>query len=175
VFAILSACGPNGSAIGQQSQMAGSSVSAQPPAQLIAQLQQAEAVDENNAKDPTISFPRTGDFLDHARQADMAIRDLQHGFPVYQDRIEYALEIPPKHLTPEQRAALIRQLEDAVSEDNRREQAVVSFGTNVFYTDPNAPAKFGMQEQLAEEQIKNLEAGYHVSWDNLEQALYVPD
>jgi hypothetical protein len=173
-LATLSACGPNGLALGDQSKIAGSDVSAQ-PAQLIAQLQQAKAVDENNAQDPTISFPRRGDYLDHARQAEIAIGDLQHGFAVPQDSIAYALEIPPKHLTPEQRAALIRQLEDAIRKDNSREQALVSFGTNVFYTDPTAPAQFNLQEQLAEEQIKDLEEGYHVSWDNLEKALHVPD
>jgi hypothetical protein len=175
VFAMLSGCGPNGFGIGQQSKVADSDVSDQPPAQLIAQLQHAKAVDANNAQDPTISFPRRGDFLAHARQADMTIRDLQHGFAVSQDTIAYALEIPPKHLTPQQRAALIQQLEDAIREDNSREQAIVSFSTNVFYTDPNAPAKFGQQEELAEEQIKYLEEGYHVSWDGLKQALYVPD
>ena len=111
------------------------------------------------------------DYLAHARQAEMAIRDLQHGFAVSQDAIAYAFEIPPKHLTPEQRVALIQQLEDAIRKDNSREQAIVSFGTNVYYTDPNAPAKFGEQEELAEEQIKYLEEGYHVSWDGLEQAL----
>jgi hypothetical protein len=174
VCAMLSACGPNALAFGQQSKAASSNLSAQSSAQLITQLQQAKTLNENNANDPTISLPRRGDFLNHATQADLAIRDLQHGFFVPEDRITYALEVPPKHLAPEQRAALIQQLKDAIRKDDSREQAVVSWSDEIYNEDPGASSEFGDQEQLAQKEIRNLEEGDHVSWDELQRALYVP-
>lgn len=172
--AMLSACAANTSSHWRTSPQSATS-SAQPPAQLITQLQQAKALDESALRDPTISVNRRGDLLDHEQAADQTIRDLQHGFVPDQDRINYALSVPPSHLTAAQKTALIQQLKDAIREDDAREQAVVSFGANdMFYQDPNAPSEFGSQEQLAQKQIKALEEGEHVSWDEVQRALYVP-
>jgi len=137
-------------------------------------LQQARALDEAGLNDPTISVVRRGDFLEHEAKADRLIRDLQHGISVSRDEITYALEVPPSHIQLEQKTALIQQLKDAIRKDEQREQGVVAFSTNVLYEDPNAPSEFGAQEQLAQKEIENLEAGNHVSWDELQQALYVP-
>jgi hypothetical protein len=174
VSAMLSACGLNALGFGQQSKVASWDLLAPSPGQLITQLQQAKTLDENNANDPTVSLPRRGDFLNHATQADLTVRDLQHGFFVPEDRITYALEVPPKHLAPEQRVALIRQLKDAIRKDESREQAVVSWSDEIYNEDPGAPSEFGDQEQLAQKEIRNLEESKHVSWDELQRALYVP-
>lgn len=171
--AMLSACAPNASSNRRQMAM-NSSLSAQDPAQLIAQLRQAKALDGTELKDPTLSINRRGDLLDHEVAAEQAIRDLQDGIPVAQDRFAYALEVPPSHLTSAQKTALIQQLRDAIREDDRREQAVVAFSSNVFYEDPDAPSEFGYQEQLAQKELAQLERGDHVSWDAVQQALYVP-
>lgn len=170
----LSSCGINTSASSQQSNAVTGNLSGQSTAQLITQLQQAKTQDENNAKDPTISVLRRSDFLNHDTEAQLAVRDLQLGLPVSKDRITYALEVPPKHLGPEQRAMLIQQLKDGIHKDERREQAVVAFTTDIYDQDPGASSKFGAQEQLAQRELRNLEAGSHVSWDEVQRALYVP-
>jgi len=171
---MLSACGLNAMRTSQQSTEASSSLTSQTPTQLVARLQQAKALDEDGLNDPTISVERRGDFLEHEAKADSLIRDLQHGISVPQDELNYALEVPPRHIQPEQKAELIQQLKNAIREDERREQGVVAFSSNVFYEDPDAPSQFGGQEQLALKEMQNLEAGNHVSWDALQQALYVP-
>jgi len=170
----LSSCGSNTLASSQQSNAVTGNLSGQSATQLIAQLQQAKTLDENNAKDPTISLLRRRDFLNHETEAKLAIRDLQHGLPVPNDRITYALEVPPKHLGPEQRAILIQRLKDGIHKDESREQAVVAWSTEIYNQDPGASSKFGAQEQLAQREITNLEAGNHVSWDEFQRALYVP-
>ena len=147
---------------------------AQSNAQTIAQLEHARAMDEAELKDLTISVTRRGDLLAHEAAAIQATRDLQHGFAVGQDRLTYALEVPPSHLSSAQKTALLQQLQDAVRRDDAREQAVVAFSSSVYYEDPNAPSEFGQREQLARKEIKELKEGEHVSWDELQQALYVP-
>jgi hypothetical protein len=174
VSGMFSACSRNASPIGEESKSARLGLAEQSPSQLIAQLQQAKNLDESNANDPTVSLRRRGDFTAHARQADMAIRDLRHGFFVPEDTIAYALEVPPKHLAPEQREALIKQLGEAIRKDERHEQAAVSFSDNIYNEDPWASSKFGDQEQLAQKEIRDLEEGDQVSWDELQRALYVP-
>jgi hypothetical protein len=165
-------CMRSDSIIVQPPAMASNSTSATP--QLIARLEQSKAQDEESLKDPTLSISRRGDLLDHKTRADLAIRDLEHGFPVSASRINYAVEVPPRHLSSAQKTALVQQLQNAIREDEAREQAVVAFSSNVFYEDPDAPSVFGQQEQLAQRQIEDLQEGRHVSWDDLQEALYVP-
>lgn len=171
---MVSACGPTALSTSRQPAAPASSISAQAPAQLVAQLQQAKALDQAGLADSTVAIKRRGDFLEHEARADRVIHQLEHGIPVAQNDVNYALEVPPRHLESSQRTALIEQLKNAINEDERREQDVVAFGSNVFYEDPDAPSQFGSQEQLAQQEVQNLEAGNHVSWDDLQQALYVP-
>ena len=131
-------------------------------------------MEESALQDSSLSLVRRGDFLQHEAKADQVIRDLQHGFPVSQDDVTYALEVPPRHIAPEQRSALVQQLKDAIQKDEQHEQDVVAFSSNIFYEDPDAPSQFDNQEQLAQKEIRELETGNHVSWDELQQALYVP-
>jgi hypothetical protein len=154
----------------QSTAMAGGS--AQSTAQLITRLQEAKVADEDGVKDPTVNAFRKQDFIYHARQAELAIRDLHQGQPVSQSALTYALEVPPKHLGS--RTALVQQLRNAIREDERREQDAVSWSTDIDLRDPNAPSEFGTQEQLALEEIRKLETGKQVSWDEVQRALYVP-
>ncbi len=172
--AMLSACAPTAMTANQQSAAARPNVAAQNSSQLVAQLQQAKALDKAGLEDSTVAVKRRGDFLEHEARADRVIHQLEHGIPAAQGDVNYALEVPPRHIEPIQRTALIEQLKNAINEDERREQDVVAFSSNVFYEDPDAPSQFGGQEQLAEQEVQNLEAGNHVSWDELQQALYVP-
>ncbi len=173
-FAMLTGCGPTAMRSGQQTTPASSILAAQAPAHLITQVQEAEALDQAGLDDLTIALPRRGDFLEHQAKARDVMIDLQHGIAVSQDELNYALEVPPRHLQPEQRTALVEQLKNAIHEDEQREQSVVAFESAVYYEDPDAPSQFGRQEQLAQKEEQNLEAGNHVSWDELQHALYVP-
>ena len=141
----------------------------------MAELQQAMALDEAELQDLTLSVNRRGDLLDHQISASNAMRDLQAGIPVSADRLEYALEVPPAHLTSAQRSSLIDRLQQAIRQDESREQGVLAFGgSNIFYQDPDAPTEFGGQEELAQKELVELQSGEHVSWDAVQQALYVP-
>jgi hypothetical protein len=165
-LAMLTGCAP--------ATPASSSLAAEAPAQLITQVQEAEALDKAGLDDLTIGLPRRGDFLEHQAKARDVLIDLQHGLPVSQDDLSYALEVPPRHLQPEQRTALVEQLKNAIHEDEQREQGVVAYSSGMFYEDPDAPSQFGTQEERAQREMQNLEVGKHVSWDKVHQALYVP-
>jgi hypothetical protein len=172
--AVLTACGPTAMGSSQQTTSTSSSLASEAPAQLIVQVKEAEALDNAGLDDLTIALPRRGDFLEHQAKARDVIIDLQHGISVSQDDLNYALEVPPRHLQPEQRAALVAQLKNAIHEDEQREQGVVAYSTAIFNEDPNAPSEFGTQEERAQRQMQNLEVGKHVSWDKVQQSLYVP-
>jgi hypothetical protein len=174
VFAMLTGCSPAAMSSGHQATPASSNLAAQAPAQLITQVQEAEALDQAGLNDLTIALPRRGDFLEHQAKARDVLIDLQHGIPVSQHDLSYALEVPPRHLQPEQRTALVEQLRNAIREDEQREQSVVAYESEVFYEDPDAPSQFGAQEERAQKEMQNLEVGEHVSWDELQKALYVP-
>jgi hypothetical protein len=131
-------------------------------------------MEQSALQDSSLSVVRRGDFIQHEAKADQVIRDLQHGVTVSQDDLTYALEVPPRHIQPEQRTALVQQLKDAIIKDEQHEQDVVAFSSNLFNEDPNAPSQFGHQEELAQKEMQELKAGNHVSWDELQQALYVP-
>jgi hypothetical protein len=139
------------------------------------QLAEAKALDEAELKDLTIAVNRRGDLLNHEVAADTAINELRAGIAVEPDRLSYALEVPPSHLSSAQRTALVQQLQAAIHEDDAREQAAMSYGgSDIFYENPEAPSVFGHQEQLAQKEIMELEAGNHVSWDEVNQAMQVP-
>jgi hypothetical protein len=142
--------------------------------QLITQLQEAKSLDEAGATDPSVNVPRKEDFYAKIKEADRAIEMLQSGQTPSDMELSDALEVPPRHLTPQSRAELIQQLQGAISLDEQREQSVVSWGTDVFNQDPNAPTEFGQQEKLAQEQIDLLKHATPVSLISVKQALYVP-
>jgi hypothetical protein len=170
--AMLSACAATPSS--SPASVTTNASSAQSAAQEVPRLQQAKALDNEALKDLTLYPNRRADVLKHEAAAAQTIRDLQYGYSVDPGRLAYALEVPPRHLSSAQKTVLIQQLKAAIQKDDAREQTVVAFSSNLFNEDPNAPSEYGYQELLAQKEIKELEEGGHVSWDELQEALYVP-
>ena len=106
-----------------------------------------------------------------AAKADRAIKELQHGFPVSSREIEDALEIPPRHLTSEKRAQLIRQLHHAKALDEQRAQEILIYWQD---DEPSERAEFDLQAARADEVAKDLQLGDSVHWSDIQRALYVP-
>jgi hypothetical protein len=141
---------------------------------LLAELSAAKRKDWASALDPHVAPSEEEDFLDQMNKADRAIRELTHGFEVPQSEIDEALVIPPKSLPETQRVQLIRQLQDAVQQDDRNEQAMLN---DLAWSDSVAPAdtfKLDQQKELANSVIKDLEIGEDVHWSTIKQALVVP-
>jgi hypothetical protein len=143
-------------------------------AALVEELESAKQQDWNSALDPRIAPSEEEDFLDQMNKADRAIKELTHGFEVPQAEIDEALVIPPKSLSSKKRLLLIGQLNDAVQQDDRNEQAMLNA---LAWSDSVAPAdtiKFDEQKALAESVIKDLEIGEDVHWSTIREALVVP-
>ena len=82
--------------------------------------------------------------------------------------------MPPKSLSPNERKQLIQQLQDAVQQDDRNEQAMLN---DLAWSDSVAPTDtftFDQQKALAESVIKDLEIGKDVHWSTIKEALVVP-
>jgi hypothetical protein len=143
-------------------------------AALLEALETAKRQDWSSALDPRVATSEEEDFLDQMNKADRAIKELTHGFEVPQSEIDEALVIPPKSLPAFQRVQLIRQLQDAVQQDDRNEQAMLN---DLAWSDSAAPAdtfKFDQQKALANGVIKDLEIGEDVHWSTIKEALVVP-
>jgi hypothetical protein len=140
---------------------------------LIQKLKAARMTDENAGHDPMVSPVRQGTFLRQMDKADRAIKELEHGFPVSQSEINDALWIPPKHITPELRAQLIQQLQQARHQDNINEQQMLydsAWGHSALID----TATFDQRKQLIDSTIEDLEIGEPVHWSDVRQALTVP-
>jgi hypothetical protein len=129
--------------------------------------------DENAAHDPTVSPVRQGTFLRQMDKADRAIKELEHGFPVSQSEISDALWIPPKHITPELRAQLIQQLQQAKHQDDVNEQQML-FDSSWGHTAQLDTVTFDQRKRLIDSTIEDLEIGEPVHWSDVRQALTVP-
>ena len=141
---------------------------------LVEELQDAKRLDWTSALDPHVRPSEEEDFLDQMNKADRAIKELTHGFEVPQSEIDDALVAPPKSLSESQRTRLIRQLQDAVEQDDRNEQEMLN---DLAWSDSAAPAdtfKFDQQKELANGVIKDLEIGEDVHWSTIKEALVVP-
>jgi hypothetical protein len=141
---------------------------------LIRKLETAKQADWDAAIDPTVSPVRQGTFLNQMNKADRAIKELSHGFTVSQSEIDDALWIPPKHITPEERAHLIEQLKQARLQDDRNEQKMLN---DLAWTNSREPADtetFDERKAQVDRVIKNLEMGAPVHWSDIKQALVVP-
>jgi hypothetical protein len=93
---------------------------------LMQQLDAAKKADWNAALDPSVSAVRRGTFLNQTNKADLASKELSHGFTIPQGEIEDALWAPPKHISPEERAQLIHQLKQARQQDDQNEQNMLN-------------------------------------------------
>ena len=144
-----------------------------PQADLIGKLEAAKKADWNAALDPTISPVRQETFLNQMNKADRAIREINHGFPVSQSKMNDALWMPPEHITPVERANLIQKLKQAREQDDRNEQHMLN---DLAWTDSREPANteiFDQRKAQVDSVVKNLEIGAPVHWTDIEQALVV--
>jgi len=141
---------------------------------LVEELEWAKRQDWSNALDPHVATSEKEDFLDQMNKADRAIKELTHGFEVPESEIDEALVIPPKSLSSNERKQVIQQLQDAVQQDDRNEQAMLN---ELAWSDSVAPMDtftFDQQKALAESVIKDLEIGEDVHWSTIKEALVVP-
>lgn len=150
------------------------SLSSQRPLQLVQQLDAAKKADWNAALDPSVSPVRRGTFLNQMNKADRASKELRHGFAVPQSEIDDALWAPPRHISPEERAQLIRKLEESKQQDERNEQQMLN---DLAWSRSAAPANtaiFDEREQQIDMVVKDLEIGAPVHWTAIKEALVVP-
>jgi len=155
-----------------------SSTTARPLSQetskLIQQLEAAKQADWSAALDPSVSPVRHGTFLNQMNKADRASKELSHGFAVPRGEIEDALWVPPKHISPEERAQLIRQLKQARQQDDQNEQNMLN---DLAWSRSAAPvdtAIFDERKQEVDKVVMDLEIGAPVHWSAIKQALAVP-
>lgn len=107
----------------------------------LQRLQAAREIDLGNARDPDVGPVASGDYSLRADKAEQVMYDLEHGQYVSQSQVNDALFVPPKSLSLEQRAYLIRELKLA---RNRDEQ-----GWWDDTRDPIAAQDFAVQEKKA--------------------------
>lgn len=141
---------------------------------LIQELETARNTDWDAALDPTASPVRQGTFLNQMNKADRAIKELSHGFAVSQGEIEDALWMPPKHITVEERARLIQQLQLARQQDDLNEQQMLN---DLAWANSDAPADtvtFDQRKEQVDRVVEDLEIGAPVHWSDIKQALVVP-
>jgi len=146
-------------------------LSARERADLIRALQNAEEMDESQVLDPNVSMVIAEDSAVQANTANKAIQKLRRGLDVSNGELSAGLEVPPPHLSPEARANLIQQLEDAKALDDQREQELLSdyFSDRPVYTE-----NYDVQKQLVNEVVKDLEMGQDVHLSVIHEALRVP-
>jgi hypothetical protein len=139
--------------------------------QLIQRLDATKKADWEAALDPSVSPVREETFLNQMNKADRASRELSHGFSVPQTEINDALWAPPKHISPEERAHLIRELNQARQEDEQNEQNMLN---DLAWGHSAAPADtsiFDQRKQEVDAVVKDLEIGTPVHWTTIKQAL----
>jgi hypothetical protein len=136
--------------------------------QLIRQLEAAEEADLSSARDPRISLVRKEDFFEQADKAERAIRELMYGYDVSQAELADALAVPPKNLSPEVKADLIRQLRDSIALNDRREQSMLN---NYFSAADVDTTPYDAQKAFTAAVVKELTISDDVHWDTVQQAL----
>ena|ERR1700683_1958673 len=107
-------------------------------------------------------------------KADRASKELSHGFLVPQTEINDALWAPPRHISPEERAHLIQELNQAKEQDDRNEQAMLNDLAWGRSAAPADTAIFDQRKQEVDAVVKDLEIGAPVHWTSIKQALVVP-
>ncbi|MGH7841713.1 MAG: hypothetical protein ACREQT_09330 [Candidatus Binataceae bacterium] len=148
--------------------------SSQQTSHLIERLEAAKKADWNAALDPTVSPVRQGTFVNQMNKADRVSKELSHGLAVPRNEIDEALWMPPRHMSPEERARLIQQLEEAKQQDDRNEQQMLK---SLAWTRSAAPVDtvtFDQRKLLVDSVIKDLRIGAPVHWSAIKEALVVP-
>jgi hypothetical protein len=138
-------------------------------AQLIEQLQEARQTDLKNALDTSLGPDAAGDYMTQAAKAERAINDLSQHANVSKSEISDALFVPPKHLSPAQRAELITQLEQAKARDDE------IWHSHLGGWDPILTTDCTIQGKRVDQVVKDLQTEEPVSWSEINEALYVPN
>ena len=136
---------------------------------LIEQLQEARRTDLKNAMDTGLGADAAGDYMTQAGKAEAAISDLSEHSNVPRSEISDALFIPPKHLSPAQRAELIKRLERAKALDDE------IYRNHLGGWDPILTEDCTVQGMRVERVVNKLETENHVSWSEINEAMWVPD
>ena len=153
--ASLSACAPTES-----------NVSSAQSERTLERLQAAREIDLSNARDPEVGPAASGDYSLRADKAAEVMDDLEHGQYVSQSQIYAAMFVPPKSLSPAQRAQLIDELRYARNLDDR--------GWWDWTRDPVIAQDFSVQKKKANRAIRDLETDQQVSWSEIDEGLTVP-
>jgi hypothetical protein len=132
----------------------------------LQRLQAARKIDLSNARDPEVGPAASGDYSVRADKAAQVMYDLEHGKYVSQSQIDDAMFVPPKSLSPAQKAQLVRELKDARNLDDR--------GWWDWTRDPVIAQDFSVQEKKANRAIRDLETDQQVSWSEIDEGLEVP-
>jgi len=113
---------------------------------------------------------RQGDYLAQAEKADTAIRDLKESSSVLRSEVSDALFVPPKHLSPEMRAQLIKQLAAARALDDQK------WHNNLGSEDENwLTLECDIQARKTTRVIDKLETAKPVSWFEINDAMTSPE
>jgi hypothetical protein len=153
--ASLSACAPTES-----------NVSNAQSERTLEHLQAAREIDLSNAKDPEVGPAASGDYSLRADKAAQVMDDLEHGQYVSQSQIDAAMFVPPKSLSPAQKAQLINELNYARNLDDR--------GWWDWTRDPVIAQDFSVQKKKANRAIRDLETDQQISWSEIDEGLAVP-
>jgi hypothetical protein len=132
----------------------------------LERLQAAREIDLSNARDPEVGPAASGDYSLRADKAEQVMNDLEHGQYVSQSRIDEALFVPPKSLSPAQRAQLIQELQYARNMDDQ--------GWWDWTRDPVIAQDFSVQKKKANRAIRDLETDQQVSWSEIDEGLTIP-
>ncbi len=137
--------------------------------QLIERLQGAREIDLKNALDTSLGPDAAGDYMIQAAKAETAINDLSQHSNVPKSEISDALFVPPKHLSPVQRAELITQLQRAKARDDE------IWRSHLGGWDPILTTDCTIQGKRVDRVVKDLETEEPVSWSEINEAMYVPN
>ena len=144
-------------------------LSAQERAQLIQKLKTAKQQDLAVAADHNADPIAAQDALVQAYKADRRARDLEHGFEVSKSTLEDSLWVPPKTLSPEQRAELIDKLKQAKRFDEQGREYSAEEGSQV------SEDVYLRHEQRVDRVLKDLQIGEDIPWSRIQRALEVPE
>lgn len=136
---------------------------------LIEQLQEARRTDLSDAMDPGLGPAAQGDYMMRAEKAQTVIDDLSGHTNVPDSEISDALFVPPEHISPTERALLIKQLEHAKTLDDQ------IYRNHLGGWDPTLTEDCNVQGMRVDRVVKKLEAERPVSWSEIDQAMWVPD
>jgi hypothetical protein len=129
----------------------------------IEMLQAAKQRDLSQANDSSVSPARRNDCAGHAEMADLAIRQMEHGYAVPKEEIEEALEVPPKSVRAQKQKllALLREVQERQHAEEK-----LNYGDNQVGLD-----RLRVREAQTSKVIETLEIDEFVPWSEIVRAL----